>query len=299
MVDYSGNKTGNNTEFIRRVVSRMFSEINVCIPAQIEAFDPATQMVECVPMIRRRVKNPDGSEEIVDCEKLIKVPLLTPYVRILGFSLTMPVSPGDICLLLFADKPLDLWQETGDVSDPPETKGSRNHHITDGIAILSPIPLPNAIEDYQIDSAEIRNDDRTTALQVWEEKAEVRAKPGNYTTWNDDGDVNTYAPSSIDDTALIDIVQTAGVNNQTYAGLLIEEETLGDISNFAGGIASYYAEGALNITSLVSVNITAPLITLNGAVIASSSVEIGGVDHDGHTHTSNGPGVETSTENNI
>lgn len=279
MSDYSGDGTGDNTEFLKRVITQLFNEINCCIPARIEAFDPATQQIECIPMIRRRVKNSDGSTEIIDYEKLIKVPLLTPYVRILGFSITMPINPGDLCLLLFADKPIDLWQETGDISDPPELTGTRNHHLTDGIAMLAPIPLPNAIVDYQIDSVEVRNLDRTTALQVWDDEVEVRAKPTNYTKWDKAGDIHSDAPGDITETADVDIKHTAG----------------GVIVDTAGTTVTIEAQGGLvTIKSNTEIKLDAPLTTVTGALEVDGQATfnngaiIGGVEHAGHTHTETG-----------
>lgn len=195
-MDLSGSKSGSDVDYIRQIIDRLLAGTHTSIPAIVESFDPATQMIECVPVIRSRIKDIDGNVETVDRPKLVKVPLITPYVHVLGFSFTLPIQPGDTCLLMFSERGLDYWQETGEISDPPEDTGARIHDITDGIAAFGPIAKPNAIEDYQTDSTEQRNRDRTSSVQLWDAKSEWRIKTGSHITQHESGDVDTKATAN-------------------------------------------------------------------------------------------------------
>jgi phage baseplate assembly protein gpV len=227
LVDLSGDKSGKPLDYLRQIIKSEQLDLGVSIPAIVDSFDPATQMIEATPVIRRRRRLEDGSFEVEDRQKQIKIPLCTPYVRMLGFSLTMPISAGDQVLFCFADRGIDLWQETGEISDPPDTNQVRAHNYTDAIYIVGPIDLASPIEDYRIDCAELRNRLRDTAVTIWENEAQVRAFPTNRTTWTSTGDVDTFAPSDINELALGDITENAGGN--------IEEEAIGDITSLSVG----------------------------------------------------------------
>lgn len=226
-MDLSGDRSGKPLDYLRQIIQSEQLALGVSIPAIVDSFDPATQMLEATPVIRRRRRLEDGSTEVEDRQRQIKVPLCTPYVRTLGFSLTMPISAGDHVLFIFSDRGIDLWQETGEISDPPDVKNVRAHNYTDAIYILAPIPLSDPIEDYQIDSTELRNRDRSCAIQIWDDHAEVRAPLTNSTEWTIGGDIEEFAPGNIQETALGNI--------EEFAVGDITEDALGDIASDAAG----------------------------------------------------------------
>jgi len=203
-MDLSGSKSGTQGDYLRQIIDRQLADMHTSIPAIVESFDPATQMIECIPVIRARKKTIDGVEFTEDRPKLVKVPLITPYVRMLGFSMTMPILPGDMVLLMFSERGLDYWQETGEISDPPEDKGARMHDLTDGIAAVGPISLPDAILDYQIDSMESRNRDRTSSFQLWEDELEARITNGTFTHQKANGDIDSEAVNNINTKVAVD-----------------------------------------------------------------------------------------------
>lgn len=244
-MDLSGDKTGRPYDYLKKIIDQETLNLGVAIPAIVESFDPATQEIEAVPVIRRRLRAEDGSLSVDDRTKHIKIPMCTPYVRTLGFSLTMPIQPGDAVMLVFQDRGIDLWQETGAISDPPESDGTRAHHYTDAIYVFGPISLADAIEDFQIDSTELRNRDRSCAIQIYDDKAQVRAPLFNETTWTAGGSIESFAPIDIEEQALIDVIHDAGVNIENTAGSDIENLAGSDITNTAtaGSITDTAATG--------------------------------------------------------
>jgi hypothetical protein len=261
-MDLSADRSGKPLDYLRQIIQSEQLSLGVSIPAIVDSFDPATQMLEATPVIRRRRRLEDGSTEVEDRQRQIKVPLCTPYVRTLGFSLTMPISAGDHVLFIFSDRGIDLWQETGEISDPPDIKNVRAHNYTDAIYILAPIPLSDPIEDYQIDSAELRNRDRSCAIQIWDDHAEVRAPLTNSTEWTIGGDIEEFAPGNIQETALGDI--------EEFAAGDITETALGDIDGDAGGSISELSVLSNSTTAGTSVNETAVTGNINETATAGS-----------------------------
>ena len=82
-------------------------------------------------------------------DKTVPYPVLTQCpVFVLsggGGCLTMPVSPGDSCLVLFNDRDIDNWYESGAVTAP---NTARTHDLSDGLAIVGFRHQANPIPDY-------------------------------------------------------------------------------------------------------------------------------------------------------
>jgi len=286
MADFSGDKTATTFDNLRKIIYQENLSLGVAIPAIVDSFDPDTQMIEATPVIRRRTREDDGSLAVEDRLKQIKIPACMPFVRTLGFSITMPLQPGDQVMFVIQDRGIDLWQETGEISDPPDLEEVRAHQYTDAIYIIGPIDLATPIIDYQIDSIEVRNEDRTCALQIWDDAAQVRAPLTNRTTWDEFGSITSFAPIDISEIALGDITEDA-------AGDIIEE-AIGDISSLsvAGKISrdsalGHETETLLSITEDAGTSIemnAGTFITLEagstilidgaGKVTISSDVEV-------------------------
>jgi hypothetical protein len=75
--------------------------------------------------------------------------------------LTMPVSPGDSCLVLFNDRDIDNWYESGAVTAP---NTARTHDLSDGLVIVGFRHQANPIPDYSVD-VELRNNTAIVGLE--------------------------------------------------------------------------------------------------------------------------------------
>ena len=281
-MDLSGSKSGTQGDYLRQIIDRQLADTHTSIPAIVESFDPATQMIECIPVIRARKKTIDGVEFTEDRPKLVKVPLITPYVRMLGFSMTMPILPGDMVLLMFSERGLDYWQETGEISDPPEDKGARMHDLTDGIAAVGPISLPDAILDYQIDSMESRNRDRTSSFQLWEDELEARITNGTFTHQKANGDIDSEAVNNINTKVAVDCNFDIGANyNLVVSAHDITDisgsgkrTTVGESIEYGESSVKKNADGTFEIHSDAEVVIKAPIIRLCGETIIQGNLVV-------------------------
>lgn len=245
-MDFSGDKSATDYDNIKKIIYQEGLGLGVAIPAIVDSFDPATQMIEATPVIRRRTRDADGSLSLEDRPRQIKIPACMPFVRTLGFSITMPLQPGDQVMLVIQDRGIDNWQETGEISDPPDLDEVRAHQYTDAIYVIGPIDLETPIVDYQIDSIEIRNEARDCAMQLWDDHVQIRAPLLNKTTWTTGGSIESFAPINIKESALIDIEHTAGVDITETAG--------SDISSTAvGGKISRNSAAGHDTTTLLNI----------------------------------------------
>lgn len=91
-------------------------------------------------------------------DQQVPYPLLTdcPVSVLTGgtATLTMPIKPGDTCLVLFNDRDLDNWFDSGNVVAP---NSSRAHSLSDGLVLVGFRNKANAVAGYETDRASLRN----------------------------------------------------------------------------------------------------------------------------------------------
>lgn len=157
----------------RELIDRLLKRVNTALPGVISSFDPATQTCTVRPAIKARVYL-DGVSQDVELPELQHVPLIFPFATTAGFALTLPVNPGDSCLLVFSQRCIDNWWANGGVQSPETGAiGARHHDINDGFAILCGGPLPSVLGAWCSDGVEIRNRARTVRLTIRDSGVEI------------------------------------------------------------------------------------------------------------------------------
>lgn len=109
------------------------SNLRVAMPGIITAFDPATCTATVQPAIREALTDQTGVRVNLALPELLDVPIIMPHGG--KFSITLPVMPGDECLIIFADMCIDAWWQSGGVQNQVEL---RRHDLSDAFAILGP-----------------------------------------------------------------------------------------------------------------------------------------------------------------
>ena len=111
--------------------------IRVSMPGVIKSFDPET--VTCVVEVSIYIPKPESAEgksidrlaqDNVFYPLILDAPVIFP--RGGGCTLTFPISAGDECLVIFADRCIDFWWQNGGVQN-----GSRGrmHDYSDAFVI--------------------------------------------------------------------------------------------------------------------------------------------------------------------
>lgn len=100
----------------------IFSSLHVAMPGTLVSFDPTSGTADIQPALRRRTVS----------GVLMQAPLLTSVPVFLPSSDFAP-SPGDPCLLIFADFCIDGFRDTGQPVIPPSP---RTHDLSDAFAFV-------------------------------------------------------------------------------------------------------------------------------------------------------------------
>lgn len=149
---------------IKQGVESRLKNLHTSMPGIIESFDPVSQLASVQPAIKRIFITVDEEKEILVPENigiLINVPVIFP--RGGGFSLTFPVVKGDECLLVFCERSIDNWHETGGIKKP----GSRRFHsLSDATAFVGMSSKPNKIPNYDGSNTQIKKDDGSVSITL-------------------------------------------------------------------------------------------------------------------------------------
>lgn len=113
------------------------------LPGSIESFDAGTQQCTVKPLLKDRALRPDGTYNVESLPVIPGVPVQFPSSG--GFMLTIPVAKGDPCLILFADRSLDLWIQRGGEVYPGDV---RIHDLNDAVVILGVRAQPDALQEF-------------------------------------------------------------------------------------------------------------------------------------------------------
>ena len=147
------SRLNNEVEINEKRHDKTSRNIRVACPGIITKFDSAKQTVSVQLAIKERISFHGKPFEDIDIPELRDVPIYMP--RAGNFVLTMPVTIGDECLVIFADMCIDSWYQSGGSANTQ--MDNRRHDLSDGFAIIGPWSQPKVISSYSTDSVFLRN----------------------------------------------------------------------------------------------------------------------------------------------
>lgn len=148
-------------EFYRLMLEGFGSNLRVAMPGIITAFDATEQTVTVQPALRERVSSTDGTYQWIQLPLLLDVPICLP--RGGGFAITMPLQPGDECLVVFNDMCIDAWFSNSQIQNQIE---KRRHDLSDAVCIPGVWSQPNRISSYSISSMQLRTEDGSQMIDI-------------------------------------------------------------------------------------------------------------------------------------
>lgn len=117
---------------IAQMIENRISNIHTSIPAIVETYDYKTQTAEVTPGVKRLLQNGD----VITLPKIVQVPVVFPSA---GDALIhWPINRGDTVLLIFSERQIDEFLQSGKISKPSQT---RKNSLTDAIAISGILTL--------------------------------------------------------------------------------------------------------------------------------------------------------------
>jgi phage baseplate assembly protein gpV len=136
--------------------------IRTAMPGVVSAVDLDKQTVSVQPSVRGKSVAPDGTQSDVNLPLLVDVPICWP--RGGGFALTLPVAVGDECLVVFGDRCIDSWWQSGGTENVQAE--ARMHDLSDGFAIMAPTSQPKRLSSVSTSNAQLRDEDGTTYIEI-------------------------------------------------------------------------------------------------------------------------------------
>lgn len=149
------NRTHGELDNQQKTEDQIARSLWTAIPGIVESVDYQEQTVTVQPTIREKV-NLEGEYQWVELPKLIHVPFFISSGG--GYTITMPIQPGDECLVVFADMCIDAWWQSGGIQNQIDR---RRHDLSDGFAICGFKSQPNTVPGYSGSSVQIKSGGHT------------------------------------------------------------------------------------------------------------------------------------------
>ena len=150
-------------------------DLRVACPAIVKEVDYVRQTLTCQPAIREQMNDGNGNLDWVDIPLLLDVPFMVYSGG--GYCLTLPIQPGDDCLVVFGDCCMDAWWQNGGVQNQVER---RRHDLSDGFAIVGFRSQPAVVTDYSGSTAQLRNKAGDAYIEISGSNINIKAS-GNIT----------------------------------------------------------------------------------------------------------------------
>lgn len=160
------------------------AQLRVAIPAIVESFDAEKQTVSVQPAITENIQAGEEAAKATKLPVLTDIPICFPRAN--GYCITLPVTKGDECLLVFADMCIDGWWQSGGVQDQMET---RRHDLSDAFAIIGTTSQPRVVGGYSDSKLQIRTDDSGIVIELDKNSGAVNVKCSGNFSLNAGGDV--------------------------------------------------------------------------------------------------------------
>ena len=135
--------------------------LHVSLPCIVQSFNATKQTITAKPALTEIGYVSGLKTTQWKNLTLVDIPIMPP--RGGGFTLTLPIKPGDECLVVFADVAIDSWYQSGGQANQIE---ERRHSLSDGFAILGPWNQQRVLSNYSTTSAQLRSDDGTVVVDI-------------------------------------------------------------------------------------------------------------------------------------
>lgn len=152
---------GSKEQADAQLAQAIMSAMRVSIPGIIQSFDPDAVTAVVQPAIKGVEHDTSGAEISVNLPLLVDVPVVFP--RGGGCTLTFPVKEGDECLVIFADRCIDFWWQSGGIQEPVD---GRMHDLSDAFCIVGPQSQAKKISSISTTAAQLRTDDGSAFIEL-------------------------------------------------------------------------------------------------------------------------------------
>lgn len=122
----SGERVQDFSDVLKAIIRNEIGNVHTIVPGIVESYDAAGPSIVVRPAIRKQYDDGD----VLAMPLIYGVPVVFPRTN--NCSISFPLEKDDSVLIVFSEKSLDEWVQTGEESTPSDT---RIHDLTDAIAI--------------------------------------------------------------------------------------------------------------------------------------------------------------------
>jgi hypothetical protein len=144
------------TELTKRSFIEMMKDVGTSIPGHFIAFDPDTQLAQ----IQIGVVRIDRNGKTFTPPPLIECPVY--FAGGSEYFIEHQIDPGDECLIIFSQRCIDAWVNTGNVAQQPII---RFHDFSDACILPGLRSQPNKISSFENNGVRLRN--KTGDKFIW------------------------------------------------------------------------------------------------------------------------------------
>ena len=148
------------------------ANIWTAMPGIVQSFDPEKRTVVVQPALRALVTDSDGSQSWVTMPLLVDCPVVFPGGG--GFVLTIPLQLGDEVLMVFANRCIDAWWQSGGVQNQAEI---RMHSLSDGFCVPGVTSVPKVQPAISTTEIHLRSDDGVRKVRISDTEIEAQNTP--------------------------------------------------------------------------------------------------------------------------
>jgi hypothetical protein len=156
---------------IVEISQEILSDIHTAMPALVVSFDPSKQTITAQPCLQRKFKELDNP---VSLPLIEDIPVLLPGSG--DFFLTFDVKKDSYCWLIFSERSLANWIDSGGIVDPASR---RKFHLSDCVAFVGINPLPSKLGTVDSDCMTLRNRANDTKITLKTDSIKLENPNGN------------------------------------------------------------------------------------------------------------------------
>ena len=154
---HSDNRVNNfytvsmkQSELLRRSFAEMMIDVATSTVGHVLAFDPVTQLAQ----LQIGIVKVSATGETFEPAPIVECPVY--FAGGSSFMIEHQIDAGDECVILFGQRCIDGWRETGGIAQQPIV---RYHDVNDAMVLPGMRSKPNALSDFQNDGIRMRNAD--------------------------------------------------------------------------------------------------------------------------------------------
>ncbi|MBT0720457.1 translation initiation factor IF-2 [Rosenbergiella collisarenosi] len=155
------SQTGSSEQVDETLRRKTSASVRVSTPGIIQSFDAENCTATVQPAISGWGQDSAGNLVSKDLPLLQDCPVIFP--RGGGVSITFPLSEGDECLIMFADRGIDFWHQSGGINKAVD---DRMHDLSDAFVIPGPTSNPRALKGVSTNSIQIRTDSGAQFIEL-------------------------------------------------------------------------------------------------------------------------------------